>query len=557
MYAVDNSSKDDSLEKLVFHRDQYEKVFRDFVVSNCPNRGFGTGHNFNLKRSSSPYFLVSNVDLEFESTSLLRIVEQAVCDEAHTASWEFRQQPFEHPKDYNPATLETSWSSSACILFKRTVLESVGGYDEKIFLYGEDVELSYRLRDKGFVLRYCPRAVCYHHTYESPAQVKRNQFIGSTLANAFIRLRYGSIRNVFGIVLLYLKLLLAPAAIRHQRFYLSINILRIFLNAPYFLLTRKQSQTLFQFYGWDYSIVRDGAFYQKPEQTLLAEQAPLVSVMIRTYGERISFLKEAIASVLNQTYSNIEICVVEDGSDHSKGYVESLEQSQRRSFQFKYRALPKVGRCHAGNAALEISTGSYLIFLDDDDLFFSDHIETLLLEMLTQSDIAAAYSSAFEVRTDIKSLSPLRYEEKTREITLRQPFSKALLWHHNYIPIQSILFKRALYEENGGLDASLDALEDWNLWIRYSLSNDFYFVDKTTSLYRTPYNLSQRLSRQQIMDGFYQKAVEKHQALKVETTPAQFLEWHLELNSYERWIAYLGRPTSRIKRVINRYMLNR
>lgn len=81
-----------------------------------------------------------------------------------------------------------------------------------------------------------------------------------------------------------------------------------------------------------------------------------------------------------------------------------------------------------------------------------------------------------------------------------QKFDKIILAHHNYIPIQCIMFHRSLFEKYGGLDESLDALEDWDLWVRYSLFTDFLFVNKTTSIYRVPHNASQNQERQKKLD---------------------------------------------------------
>ncbi|MBK8401205.1 MAG: glycosyltransferase [Propionivibrio sp.] len=80
------------------------------------------------------------------------------------------------------------------------------GYEDRIFAYGEDVELSYRLRDHGFRLKYCPKAVCYHYSYEEAGQLKPLQFFGGTLANFYIRLRYGSILQILTGSILYLLL---------------------------------------------------------------------------------------------------------------------------------------------------------------------------------------------------------------------------------------------------------------------------------------------------------------------------------------------------------------
>ncbi len=110
------------------------------------NLGFGRGHNANAKRGRSAWLLVINQDCILEPGALERLVETAEKDDARVAAWEMRQIPYEHPKAYDPATLDAPWASGAATLFRREAYEAVGGFDEAIFMYGEDVDLSWRLR---------------------------------------------------------------------------------------------------------------------------------------------------------------------------------------------------------------------------------------------------------------------------------------------------------------------------------------------------------------------------------------------------------------------------
>jgi GT2 family glycosyltransferase len=549
---TDNQSTDDTVELCNSFLEKYGDYFYGFQIFQRPNLGFGCGHNYNLVQGSSPYFLVSNVDLEFEKDAISKAVNTAITDDDDVASWEFRQKPFEHPKYYNPVTLETYWSSHSCTLFRRSAIESVNGYEEKIFLYGEDVELSYRLRDKGFRIKYCPASVCWHYTYEYPNQIKRLQFLGSTLANSYIRLRYGSIRQIAAIPLMYLKLWLAPSCIENQRQGLLGNIWKILQNFIYFLSTRKQTDKLFPINKWDYGFVRDGAFYPYPYAHKFNDFQPLVSVIIRTYKGRLFYLKEAITSVLNQTYPNIELVVVEDGSDLAKDYIEQIAKTSH--LKVIYKAEPKRGRCHTGNVGLAQATGKFIVFLDDDDLFFADHIEVLANELLAHPEVAATYSISWEVATKIVSLEPLHYIEISHKTIYRQRFSRALMWHHNYIPIQSILFDRKLYDNYGGFDESLENLEDWNLWTRYCLNNDFLFVEKTTSIYRIPDNLNEWIARKQTLDSYYTAAVEKQKALTITATIPELMECYQDLASYE-CITLNYQPPSFLKRKLKNILL--
>lgn len=87
---------------------------------------------------------------------------------SQTAAFELRQFPYEHPKYYDPVTLETSWISGACFVLKRSVFEETGGFDESIFMYGEDVDLSWHIRALGYRLQYVPAAITWHYAYQNP-----------------------------------------------------------------------------------------------------------------------------------------------------------------------------------------------------------------------------------------------------------------------------------------------------------------------------------------------------------------------------------------------------
>ena len=126
------------------------------------------------------------------------------------------------------------------------------------------------------------------------------------------------------------------------------------------------------------------------------------------------------------------------------------------------------------------------MFLDDDDLLFPDHVTTLARELRHRDDLAAVYSLALEVPTKLASLQPLEYRELSRQLVLKQSFSRALLQTKNYLPIQSVLFRRECYDQFGGFNEELECLEDWDLWLRYSSQRDFKLVDQVTSLYRVP-----------------------------------------------------------------------
>ena len=208
----------------------------------------------------------------------------------------------------------------------------------------------------------------------------------------------------------------------------------------------------------------------------------LVSIIIRTC-QRPYILKRALESIVIQSYPEIQVVIVEDGNNESEKFIKE----NFSMLNICYVATgKKVGRAKAGNIGLELSEGVFLNFLDDDDMLFENHVQTLV-ETLKKVKNRAAYSIAEERRLKISNTTPNDYKIKGKSIRFKQPYNRMLLYTFNYIPIQSIMFHRSLYEQLGGFDEHLDALEDWDLWVRYSTKTDFCFVEKTTSCYHVPY----------------------------------------------------------------------
>src|SRR2546430_1183715 len=77
------------------------------------NLGFGRGHNAIAARGDSPYLLVLNQDCVLEPGALEGLLDAATASGPDIAAWEMRQIPYEHPKDYDPVSLETTWVSGA------------------------------------------------------------------------------------------------------------------------------------------------------------------------------------------------------------------------------------------------------------------------------------------------------------------------------------------------------------------------------------------------------------------------------------------------------------
>ncbi len=151
-------------------RDQSD-VPLEFDISGSPetdlmhgeNAGFGAGHNLMMRQAfaaGSDIYICVNPDGFFLNGCLRTLVMAAAAN--RDALVEALQFPDEMPKVYDPYSFETGWCAGACLALSREIFERTGGFDERFFLYCEDVDLSWRARAQGFRCLICPDARFYH-----------------------------------------------------------------------------------------------------------------------------------------------------------------------------------------------------------------------------------------------------------------------------------------------------------------------------------------------------------------------------------------------------------
>lgn len=331
--------------------------------------------------------------------------------------------------------------TAACMVVRRDIFERVGGFDEKnLTITFNDVDLCIRIHQMGYRNLYTPYAELYHH------ESKTRGFTAIQSEEDYFADRWAT-------------------ELQNDSAY----------NPNLSLISE------------DFSLSfppRIRFPWIKHDITPGSKDAPLVSIITRTYGDRQDFLKEALSSIFQQTYRPIQIVVVEDGGANARATIEAITPPD--GIFIDYEPQPKRGRCYAGNRGLELAKGDVFGFLDDDDLLLPDHVESLIQHLYSHQYAAGAYSSAWEVPTEVARLSPLKYIEGKKRLFGQANFSISALWNYNYIAIQSFLLRKELYLKHGGFCEELDCLEDWDLWLRYTAEKDFVFLDKPTSEFRMP-----------------------------------------------------------------------
>ena len=197
-----------------------------------------------------------------------------------------------------------------------------------------------------------------------------------------------------------------------------------------------------------------------------------VSIVVRTFN-RPNRLSEALGSLTQSTYRNVELVLVNDGG---------LRPAVPAAFPFEVRLVDlerNQGRAGAAQAGIEAATGECIGFLDDDDLVAPEHLECLV--GMLRSDVEVAYSDAAVV---CYAMGVGGWKESSRGLPYSRDFDRDILLLDNYIPFHTVLMTRDALERAGPFDTDLPAFEDWDLLIRLSRQTPFVHLARTTCEYR-------------------------------------------------------------------------
>ena len=554
IYVCDNNSTDTSVSILNKIKDKYGKKFNEFkIIESKKNVGFGIGNNLASKHAKGEYLFFLNIDCEIYPDTLANI-SNSISKYDNAGIFELRQEPYEHPKYYDVISGETKWASGACMIIPNTLFKKVKGFDKNIFMYCEDVEISYHIRKLGYQIIYLNNIPIIHYSYKEPNEFKKSQYVNSAPNNLYLRFKYGNIKDIIkglGITLLFYREIEDNQEIQKEdvkviQKEVKHNITKMFFKGILAWFKRmkyifNRNKIKFNFIGFDYSGVKDGAFYEKKKITT----NPLVSILVRTCG-RPDTLRETLISIRNQTYKNIEVVVVEDGPSKSKQMINK----EFNDLNIKYYSFEKqVGRCKTGNKALSMASGKYLNFLDDDDLFYNDHVEVLVGELETSSN-KVAYATSFETPIIVTSRSPYKYKVLNEYVLLSVEYNILKLLYSNITPIQCVMFNKEVYEKCGGFDEKLDALEDWDLWIRYALKYPFKYIKRTTSIYRVPGSKEEVAKRTDFLSSYLDMVRSKYINEKVDTDMKDVIDFYEHISNISS--NPLAVRIAKIKKIIKR-----
>jgi glycosyltransferase involved in cell wall biosynthesis len=209
----------------------------------------------------------------------------------------------------------------------------------------------------------------------------------------------------------------------------------------------------------------------------------LVSVVMPTFNRR-SLIGPAIASALAQSYRQLELIVIDDGStDGTEALVASLQDPR-----ISYRYQENRGQSSARNAGLRLARGEFVSFLDSDTTWTRSMLERFVGLLARHAEVELVYG--YSVRTDAPREPPARAPSLPSGRVTRE------LLQRNFVCSNSVLLRRGLLERTGLFDESLRSAEDYDLWLRASVVGRFLY-DPTLCAYDplTPGSVSTDLPR--------------------------------------------------------------
>lgn len=199
----------------------------------------------------------------------------------------------------------------------------------------------------------------------------------------------------------------------------------------------------------------------------------LVSVIIPTHN-RVEFLKRSLASVLRQTYGELEIIIVDDASmDGTQQYITTI--SDERIIYIRLQV--NQGGAVARNTGILKAKGKYIGFLDDDDEWFPNKLEEQLKVFKRNGNIGAVYSGFI-----IKDAQTEKFIGQRKPKVMGNIY-KSLLKGNIVGTTSSLVVRTEVLLQTGLFDVRLPSCQDWDLWLSLAKICNFGFVDKPLVLY--------------------------------------------------------------------------
>jgi glycosyltransferase involved in cell wall biosynthesis len=190
--------------------------------------------------------------------------------------------------------------------------------------------------------------------------------------------------------------------------------------------------------------------------------SPSISVILPTFN-RMEFLRAAVESVLRQTEPDWELIIADDGSgEETKAYLRSLDDPRVRVLFLDHSGRPSVAR----NVAIRAARGTYLAFMDSDDIWVPAKLEVQRRAMRAAPDRRWSYTALTIIDTAGRTLPDSDFKAR---IPYDGDILERVLTVEAILATPAVMAERSLVAEAGGFDEDLVVNEDYDLWMRLAM----------------------------------------------------------------------------------------
>ena len=202
----------------------------------------------------------------------------------------------------------------------------------------------------------------------------------------------------------------------------------------------------------------------------------LVSIVVPTYNHSI-YLKRALESIINQTYENWEVIVIDNHStDNTFEVVANFKNNRIKYLKVHNKGIIAISR----NIGIKSANGEWIAFLDSDDWWTRDKLEICIQSINEKVDFI------YHDLEIIANKSRIFSRKKIKSRKLKKPVLIDLLTEGNAIGNSSVFVRKKFFDEINGIDESkeLVAAEDYNTWLRIAkLTDQFVYLKKRLGYY--------------------------------------------------------------------------
>jgi len=207
--------------------------------------------------------------------------------------------------------------------------------------------------------------------------------------------------------------------------------------------------------------------------------SPLVTIGIPLYNHK-RYIEQCLQSLVNQTYKNIEIIIIDDGSpDDSYDIAKQFMSKQNKNKNFIIKTRKNQGMCNTLNEIAKQAQGKYISFIGSDDYWATNKIEEQVEFLENSPHLMLVHSNSIKVDDSNKEIGRLDYSSKKNNGYIFE----SIIYGKGGINTPSHLYKTEIFKQIGYYDPNF-RFEDTDFWLRLTAKFEIGFINKFHTYYR-------------------------------------------------------------------------